>query len=210
MNPTIPPFSPTRQIPLEDFFRNSQEAAFQISPDGRHLAYMASYKDRMNLFVRPTADFISETPDTEEKGHPLSSPIRLTDETERSVAGYMWADNERLLYMKDTAGDENFQLYGVNLDGSDRRAYTDFPGVKTTLIDDLEEIPGMVMIGMNKRNPEVFDPYRLDLNTGELTLLAENPGNWQGWMTDHDGRLRAVTAIVDGVNTHILYRETAH
>ncbi len=210
MNPTIPPFSPTRQIPLEDFFRNSQEAAFQISPDGRHLAYMAPYKDRMNLFVRPTADFISETPDTEEQGQPLSSPIRLTDETERSVAGYMWADNERLLYMKDTAGDENFQLYGVNLDGTDRRAYTDFPGVKTTLIDDLEEMPGMVMIGMNKRNPEVFDPYRLDLNTGELTLLAENPGNWQGWMTDHDGRLRAVTAIVDGVNTQILYRETEH
>lgn len=27
-------------------------------------------------------------------------------------------------------------------------------------------------------------------------------------MTDHDGRLRAVTAIVDGVNTQILYRAT--
>lgn len=182
-----------RQIPLEDFFRNSQEAAYQISPDGRHLSFMAPYADRMNVFVRPVDG---------------TEAVRITSETERSVAGYMWADNQRLLYMKDAAGDENYQLYGVNLDGSEPQAYTAFPGVRTTLIDDLEEMPDMVMIGLNRRNPEVFDPYRLNLKTGELTQLAENPGNWQGWMTDHEGRLRAVTAIVDGVNTQILYRDT--
>ena len=54
----------------------------------------------------------------------------------------------------------------------------------------------------------MFDPYRLNIETGELTLLAENPGNIQGWMTDHDGRLRVAIAIVDGVNTQILYRDT--
>lgn len=182
-----------RRIPLEDFFRNSQEAAYQISPDGRHLSYLAPYADRMNLFVRPVGG---------------GGAVRVTSETQRSLAGYMWADNGRLLFMKDTDGDENYRLYGVNLDGSDLRAYTDFPGVRTTLIDDLEETPGKVLIGLNRRNPEVFDPYRLDLDTGELTQLAENPGNWQGWMTDHAGRLRAVTAIVDGVNTQILYRAT--
>ncbi len=184
---------PVRRIPLEDFFRNSQEAAYQISPDGRHLSYLAPYADRMNLFVRPVGG---------------GGAVRVTSETQRSLAGYMWADNGRLLFMKDTDGDENYRLYGVNLDGSDLRAYTDFPGVRTTLIDDLEETPGKVLIGLNRRNPEVFDPYRLDLDTGELTQLAENPGNWQGWMTDHEGRLRAVTAIVDGVNTQILYRAT--
>ena len=38
-------------------------------------------------------------------------------------------------------------------------------------------------------------------------MLAENPGNIQGWYLDHDGKLRLATAIVDGVNTQILYRE---
>jgi dipeptidyl aminopeptidase/acylaminoacyl peptidase len=38
-------------------------------------------------------------------------------------------------------------------------------------------------------------------------MLAENPGNIQGWMFDHDGKLRIATAIVDGVNQSILYRE---
>lgn len=184
--------APKGTLPLEHFFRNAQEAAFQLSPDGKLLAYMAPHNDRMNIFVKPTAG---------------GEAVRLTDETERSVAGYMWADNGRLLFMKDTAGDENYRLYGVNTDGSDLRAYTDFEGVRTVLIDDLEETPDMVMIGLNRRNAEVFDPYRLNIRTGELTQLAENPGNWQGWMTDHEGRLRAVTAIVDGVNTQILYRD---
>lgn len=185
----------TRQIPLEDFFRNSERTGYQLSPDGNYISYMAPYKDRLNVFVR-------RVDETDEHA------IRITNETERSVAGYMWADNQRLLYMKDTAGDENYQLYGVYRDGTDDRAYTAFDGVRTSLIDDLEEQPGVVMIGMNKRNPEVFDPYRLNIETGELTLLAENPGNIQGWMTDHDGRLRVATAIVDGVNTQILYRDT--
>lgn len=183
----------TSRIPLEDFFRNSERTAYQISPDGKYFSYMAPYQDRMNIFVQRVGG---------------KEAKRITSETERSIAGYMWADNRRLLFMKDTAGDENYRLYGVNLDGTDMKGYTDFPGVRTSIIDDLEEVPDKILIGMNRRNPEVFDPYRLDLATGELTMLAENPGNWQGWMTDHEGRLRAVTAIVDGVNTQILYRAT--
>lgn len=181
-----------KQYPLEDFFRNSDRSGYQISPDGNYFSFLAPYEDRMNIFVQRIGS---------------EDTVRLTSETARSVAGYMWATNERILFMKDTAGDENYQLYGVNLDGSDQRAYTAFPGVRTTLIDDLEDIPNEVIIGMNKRQAEIFDPYRLNLETGELTQLAENPGNWQGYMTDHEGKLRVVTSIVDGVNTQILYRE---
>ena len=76
----------------------------------------------MNLFIRAIDSTESQ---------------QITFETERSIAGYMWADNERLLFMKDTAGDENYRLYGVNIDGSDLRCYTDFPGVRTSIIDDL-------------------------------------------------------------------------
>jgi dipeptidyl aminopeptidase/acylaminoacyl peptidase len=180
-----------RRIPLEDFFRNSQETGFQISPDGQHVAYCAPWRDRFNVFVRPVDG---------------GEAVRLTSEADRGVLGFAWADNSRLLYMKDIAGDENYQLFGVNLDGTDSRSYTAFPGVRTSLLSLLDEIDDVVIIGMNKRNAEVFDPYRLNLKTGEMTMLAENPGNWSGWMFDHRGQLRAVTAIVDGVNTQILYR----
>ena len=178
--------------PLEDFFRNSERSSYQISPDGLHLSFMAPYAERMNIFVQRIGS---------------DEVVRITSETQRSIAGYMWASNSRLLFMKDNAGDENFQLCGVNLDGKDFIAYTDFPGVRTTIIDDLEEVEDEIIIGINKRSAEVFDPYRLNLKTGELTLLAENPGNWQGYITDHAGQLRATTAIIDGVNTQILYRD---
>ena len=67
-----------------------------------------------------------------------------------------------------------------------------------------------MIISLNKRDPEVFDVYHLDLGTRQITLLAENPGNITGWLTDHAGRIRVAVAT-DGVNSSILYRaeETA-
>lgn len=180
-------------LSLEDYFRNSQQTAYQLSPDGRHVSFMAPYKDRMNIFVRPI--------DSDEA-------TQLTHETKRSIAGYLWKDNDRIIFIKDSGGDENFHLYAIGIDGTGLKCLTPFEGVRAGIIDDLEDCPDEIIISLNRRNPECFDPYRLNIRTGELTLLAENPGNYQGWTTDHDGRLRVVYAIVDGVNTQVLYRDT--
>ncbi len=181
-----------RQIPLEDFFKNPEKARYQISPDGKHFSFMAPYEKRMNLFVQEIGK---------------DSAIRLTSEKDRDIAGYFWKNPNRIVFLKDTGGDENFKLYGVDIDGSDLKCFTDFPKVRTEIIDDLYEFPDELIIGLNKRNPEVFDPFRLNIVTGEMKQLAENPGNIQGWILDHDGKLRAAIAIVDGVNTQLLYRE---
>ena len=178
---------------METFFRNSEKTGYQISPDGRYFSYMAPYESRRNIFVQPVDG---------------KQAVRITSETERDLAGYFWAGDNRILYLKDTGGDENYQLYGVNIDGSDPKAYTAIPGVRTQIIDPLEEIDSLIIIGTNQRNPMIFDPYRLNLNTGEMTMLCENPGDIQGWQTDHNGRLRVAYAIVDGVNSQIRYRET--
>jgi len=47
----------------------------------------------------------------------------------------------------------------------------------------------------------------MNVNSGELKLIAENPGNIASWITDNDGKLRAATTT-DGVSSSILYRET--
>ena len=182
-----------KQIPLEDFFKNPEQTSYQISPDGKYYSYKAPYENRMNIFVQ-------------ERG--TDEVIQLTAETDRSVSGYFWPNSERILYLKDTGGDENFKLYGINVDSTNPIAYTEFEGVRTQIIDDLPDLPNEVIIGLNKRNPQVFDPYRLNLETGEMEMLAENPGNIQGWMFDHNGKLRVAFAIVDGVNISLLYRET--
>ena len=180
------------QIPLEDFFRNPEKTAFQLSPNGEYFSYLAPWESRLNVFVQKTG---------------ADSAVRITSETERDIAGYLWKGNERLLFLKDTGGDENFHLYGVNADGSELKGLTVFEKVRTTFIDDLKEDEEEVIVGLNKRDATVFDPYRLNVITGEMTMLAENPGNIMGWMTDHDGKLRlAITS--DGVNNTILYRDT--
>lgn len=182
-----------KQIPLEDFFKNPEKTSFQISPDGKYFSYTAPYEDRMNVFVQKIGS---------------KKATRLTSETDRSIAGYFWANKDRILYLKDDGGDENYALYGVDKNGKNLKCLTCFENVRTQILDDLEDIPDEVIIGLNKRNPQVFDPYRLNINTGEMSMLAENPGNIQGWMTDHDGKLRVAVAIVDGVNVQIQYRDT--
>ena len=182
-----------KQIPLENFFKNPEKSSYQISPDGSFYSFMAPYKNRMNIFIQKIGD---------------SSATQLTFEEARDIAGYFWPNNEQIVFLKDEAGDENFHLFGVNIDGSNPIGFTDFEGVRAQIIDDLPDQKDFVVIGLNKRNKQVFDPYRLNLKTGEISMLAENPGNIQGWMFDHDGKLRIATAIVDGVNQSILYRES--
>ena len=181
-----------RQIPLEDFFKNPEKARYQISPDGKYFSFMAPVEKRMNIFVQEIGS---------------GKALQLTAEKDRDISSYFWKNPTRIVFLKDTGGDENFKLYGVNIDGTNLQCFTDFPKVRTEIFDDLYDFPDELIIGMNKRKPEIFDPYRLNIVTGKMTMLAENPGNIQGWILDHEGKLRAATAIVDGVNTQLLYRE---
>jgi len=177
-------------IPLEDFFRKPETIQVRLSPDGAHLAYMAPHERRLNIFVRN----IETGVDT-----------RITSATERDIAGYTWIGNQRLLYAQDRGGDENYRLYAVDHDGGNPLDLTPFDGVQCTIVDDLEDVNDEVLFRMNKRDAKIFDVYRLNVKTGTMTIVAENPGNIQEWFTDHDGKLR-VAMTTDGVNTSLLYR----
>jgi dipeptidyl aminopeptidase/acylaminoacyl peptidase len=182
-----------KQIPLEDFFKNPEKSSYQISPNGEYFSFKAPYENRMNIFIQHRYG---------------KEATRLTSETDRDISGYFWPNNKQILYIKDDGGNENYKLYSVNIGNPEPVCLTDFEDVRTQIIDDLPDIPNEVIIGLNKRNPQVFDPYRLNIETGDMEMLAENPGNIQGWMFDHNGKLRVAFAIVDGVNTSIMYRET--
>lgn len=183
---------PPPQIPMEDFFKNPTMTRFQISPDGTKLAFMQPWEDRMNIHVREIDS---------------DDVTRVTHSTERDIAGYLWVGNDRLSYVKDQGGDENWRIYAVNADGSDDKVLTPFDEVQARFVDDLEEDPDYILVSLNRRDPRLHDVYSLNVNSGELELVAENPGNISSWMTDHDGKLR-IAMSTDGVNESILYRET--
>lgn len=181
---------------VEDFFRNPEKTRYQLSPDGSYFSYMGPYERRQNIFVQKIGE---------------DHAIRITNETDRSIAGYFWANNNRILFIKDSGGDENFQLYAVDKDGTNAKDLTPFDTVRIQIIDDLPDIEEEVIIGMNKNNPQLFEPYRLNIKTGRLQQIAENSDIMQpldGWMTDHDGKVRIASKVTGGTNTTLLYRRS--
>jgi len=179
-------------IPLEDFFRKPDKIALRLSPDGQSLAWLEPWERRLNLTVQDLSG---------------GSTRRVTAARERDLGGYVWVNNDRLVYVQDTGGDENYRLYAVGRDGGNPVDLTPFDGVKCDIVDDLEDDDDHILFQMNRRDPQVFDVYRLNVHDGSMSLVGENPGNIQSWFTDHDGKLR-LAMTTDGVNTSLLARET--
>jgi len=179
-------------IPMKDFFRNAEKRSYQISPDGDYLSFMQPVNARMNVFIQKIGE---------------ENVTQVTFATERDIAGYFWKGNNRIIYVQDSKGDENFRLFAVDRDAKNQKDLTPFDKVRAGILDDLEDIPDEMLIQMNKENPQVFDVYRINVNTGDMNTVAQNPGNITGWQTDHDGKLR-IAVTTDGVNTSILYRDS--
>jgi len=181
----------TALIPMEDFFKNPQQAYFQISPDGKYVSFTKPFERRMNIFVQAIGS---------------DDVTRVTSVTDRDIWSYWWKGDNRLLYSQDFGGDENFHIFGVDPDGGNLTDLTPFENVRARIVDDMPDHDTDILVSLNKENPEVFDVYRLNTVTGELTLVAENPGNISNWMTDHDYNIR-IAIRTDGINYTILYRD---
>lgn len=181
-----------RLIPMKDFFRNPEKVAYQLSPDGEHIAWLEPWQSRLNIYVQKIG---------------AEEARRLTEATARDIAGFAWLNNGRIGWIQDTGGDENWHAYAIDIDGSAYLDATPFEGVQVRIVDRLEDDDEHILLSMNKRDRRIFDVFRMDVNSGEMELVAENPGNISAWVTDNDGRLRVATTT-DGVNTSILYRKT--
>jgi dipeptidyl aminopeptidase/acylaminoacyl peptidase len=181
-------------IPMRDFFRHPDRAYYRISGDGKTLSFMQPWERRMNIYVQPIGS--------------SAEPLRITSEKDRDIPNYFWKGADRVVYTKDFGGDENDHIVVVDRRGGEPLDVTPFPGVKAIIVDPLVEIPGRMLIGLNKRVKEVFDVYDLDLASGKLTLVAENPGNITSWGADHGGNVRFAIAT-DGVDQTYLYRDEA-
>lgn len=191
---------PPKKYPIEDFFRNPARGYFRLSDDGAMLGFMEPVsidgnESRMNVFVQEL-----------QGSQPVGEARCITAETARDISSFFWKGCSTILYEKDFNGDENFHVLSVNVQSGKVTDLTPFPGVRASIEDDMEDDPDHILISHNQRNPEVFDVYRSNIHTGELTLVAQNPGNIVGWQTDHQGRVR-IGITSDGLHTTVLYRD---
>ncbi len=187
---------PAKQYPLRDFFKKPEQTNFRISPDGKTLGFMQPYETRMNIFVQPI-----------DKVGTKEGIKRVTSETARDIAGYFLKTATQALYVKDFGGDENYHVVAVDVTTGTVKDLTPHEGVQASILDALEDDDDHILVTHNKRDKKIFDVYRINIKTGEEKLVAQNPGNFTGWVTDHAGKIRAAISA-DGVNTSLFYRDT--
>lgn len=171
---------PPELIPRQVLFGNPDRAMARLSPDGRYLAFLAPRDGVLNVWVAPVGAIDEARPVTAERVRPVQS--------------YSWSwDGSRVLYVQDRAGDENFLLYGVEIESGETRNYTPFEGVQAVMMGSSPDHPHELLVGLNNRDPRWHDVHHLDLRSGELTLLREADG-YAGFVTDWDLKLRAAIA----------------
>lgn len=185
---------PPPLIPREVLFGNPDRASPQISPDGSKLAYLAPVDGVLNVWVGPPDDITAAKPVTQDKL--------------RGIRAYAWTYTPNtLLYIQDKNGNENWHLYATRVDTMESRDLTPIEGVRAEIEDVSYKFPAEILVGLNQRNPELNDIYRLDILSGEMTLILENPG-FASFVTDDDYNIRfAMRMTDDGGQEYLKYTE---
>jgi len=162
--------------PVKDFFRSSPKAYFRLAEDGKSIGFMQPTGDarRYNIFVQRL-----------DGSEPRGEPRLVTDERTRSIDDYFWKGGGTVLYTKDFGGDENFHVVAVDAASGRITDLTPYSGVRASVADELPDDPDHVLVQHNRRDPKVFDVFKIDVHTGDAQLVAENPGNVVAWGTDH-------------------------
>jgi dipeptidyl aminopeptidase/acylaminoacyl peptidase len=192
-------------LPVEEFFRKPEFAQMSLSPDGTHLAALmpvrtAAGTTRMNIMV---LDFATRQPRV------------VTRVENQDVSGFVWANDNRLLFFMDKDGNESFGIWAVDKDGTRGRVLAPaldsqirdggFVVRVTSLLDLLENDDEHVLVVNNERNVAFPDVYRMNIMNGRKRMVQRNPGDVVSWGTDWDGNVVLAVAR-DGLRTIVRYR----
>ena len=193
--------APVPLVPREVLFGNPERMSPRISPDGTRLAWIAPDEGVLNVWVTPTT---AVGPAGVDSGQAKA----VTNDRDRGIRSYFWAhDNRHLLYIQDKGGDENWRLYSVDLETGDIADLTPFDDVQARIEEVDRHFPNEILVGLNRDNPELHDVYHLDLRTGELEKVVENPG-FIGFMVDAQFQVRGAVAPTPDGGMVVLVRDT--
>ncbi|MBV9271324.1 MAG: S9 family peptidase, partial [Candidatus Eremiobacteraeota bacterium] len=179
-------------IPRSVLFGNPEKTSPAISPDATKLAYLAPYNGVLSIWVRT----IGKNDDR----------VVATD-PQRPLRNVAWQpDSKHVLYAQDKGGNENFHVFQTDVATKQTRDLTPFPNARADIaaIDPLH--PNEMLVTSNKRDPKVFDVYRVDYRTGALTMAAQNPGSYSDWGADNAFVVRAAVQSNPDGSSELLVR----
>lgn len=179
-------------IPREVLFGNPDKTAPSLSPDGSRLLFIAPVDGVLNVWVGPADD------------PSAAKPVTQDDKRGIHFAGWSWG-GDRIFYVQDRGGDENWHLYATDPATGESKDLTPLPGVQATIVDVSREHPDSLLVGLNDRDPRYHDVYRIDAKTGERTLVLKNEQSFASFVADEDLKIRLATkALPDGGTEHFV------
>ncbi|HEY9402640.1 MAG TPA: S9 family peptidase, partial [Pyrinomonadaceae bacterium] len=123
-------------------------------------------------------------------------PEQLTFYTDR-VDFVRWSpDGAGMLFGKSRGGDENSQLYWMTTDGARVRQLTDAPRIRYNF-GAWSADSRRISYASNKRNPNFFDIYVMDVASGEESLVYQQDGSNAPVAWSSDGRFIVVSRASD-------------
>jgi dipeptidyl aminopeptidase/acylaminoacyl peptidase len=185
-------------IPRDVLFGNPERARPRLSPDGKRLAWLAP--DRRNVLQVWVATVGAK------------DAKAVTADKKRGIRIYDWAEDARtILYLQDSDGDENYHVYGVDVEqgATAVRDLTPWQGVRAGIIDVNPRFPHRILVHLNLRDRRLFDVYRVDLRTGAIELDTRNPGDVVGWVVDDRQVPRATVSVTPDGGTEVRVRASA-
>jgi dipeptidyl aminopeptidase/acylaminoacyl peptidase len=172
-------------IPRRALFSNPDKALPKLSPSGSRISHLAPVNDVLNVWVGPADNIAAARP--------------VTNDTKRGIRFYSWAyTDQHLLYIQDKDGDENWHVYSVDLITGQTKDLTPLDGVQAQIEALSHNSPSEIIVGLNNRDPQLHDLYRINIHTGERSLVQQNEG-FSGFVIDHNYNVRlAVRMTPDG------------
>ncbi|HET8722690.1 MAG TPA: S9 family peptidase [Anaeromyxobacteraceae bacterium] len=188
--------APPPIIPREVLFGNPEKTSPTISPDGKRLAWLApDEKDVLQVWVRTVGQ---------------EDAKKVTADRKRGIRQYTWAHDDRtLLYLQDADGDENYHVYGVDLVNGNVRDLTPFQGVRAEIANVNQKTRDRILVTLNLRDRRLMDVHEVNLVTGAVTLVAENPGDVVGWDSTDDLTVKVAQAMRPDGSTEVRVRGSA-
>lgn len=167
----------TELIARDALFGNPERSIVQISPDGKYLSWVAPVDGVLNVWVAPADD--------------PGKARAVTSDKARGIRNYSWSyQPDTLLYLRDSGGDEDFHLFAVDLLTGKATDLTPFPKTTAQVSGVSALHPESILVGMNDRDPQWHDLYRVDLATGKRTLVEKNEQQIGGYLADAGYQVR--------------------
>jgi dipeptidyl aminopeptidase/acylaminoacyl peptidase len=173
-------------------FGNPHQTSPEISPDGTLVGFVAPLDGVLNVWVGPLDG--------------SQSPEPVTHDADRGIAAFGFCHDDRtLIYLQDDNGDENWRIHLLDLPTGDIRCVTP-PGARARILKHGAQNPTTVLIGLNANNPQLPDVYRLDITSGDIELIAPNPG-FATWLIDNQLQVRGGMAMTDAGDSVLQVRD---